>query len=48
VGNIPTEVLLEVLGGLGAQLPELRLDHALIQANAHIASEFGAAAIVRQ
>src|ERR1035437_842361 len=33
VGNIPTEVLVDVLGALGAELPVLELDAALLQAN---------------
>jgi hydroxymethylglutaryl-CoA lyase len=40
VGNIPTEVLIEVLAGLGACLPELQLSDALIQANAEIVRAF--------
>ena len=43
VGNIPTEVLLDVLGALGAELPQLELDEALIHANAVIARTFGTA-----
>ena len=47
VGNIPTEILLDTLAGLGAQLPALQLDDALIQANAEIVSRFSAAALTQ-
>jgi hydroxymethylglutaryl-CoA lyase len=40
VGNIPTEILLEVLRGLGAQVPPLELSDSLMYANAEIAREF--------
>ena len=43
VGNIPTEVLVDVLGALGAELPVLELDAALLQANQEIARASGAA-----
>lgn len=42
VGNISTETLLRVLGPLGAQLPMLELNAALLQANDEIARRFGA------
>jgi len=42
VGNIPTETLLSVLAALGAQLPMLDLNAALLQANEDIARSFGA------
>jgi hydroxymethylglutaryl-CoA lyase len=42
VGNIPTETLVRVLGTLGAQLPVLELNQALLQANEEIARRFGA------
>jgi hydroxymethylglutaryl-CoA lyase len=41
VGNLPTEVLVDVLGALGAELPELELSQALIQANEEIARKYG-------
>ena len=43
VGNIPTEVLIQTLTGLGAPLPPLRLDADILAANAEIAREFGTA-----
>lgn len=43
VGNIPTEVLLDVLGALGAQLPALELDDTLLQASEEIARQSSAA-----
>ena len=42
VGNIPTETLVRELGSLGAQLPMLELNQALLQANEEIARRFGA------
>ena len=42
VGNIPTETLFSVLAALGAQLPMLDLNAALLQANEDIARSFGA------
>jgi len=41
VGNLPTEVLLRVLGELGADLPDLRLLDGLIAASAEIARKYG-------
>lgn len=41
VGNIPTEILVEALTALGAQLPELRLSDALIHESGEIARDFG-------
>jgi hydroxymethylglutaryl-CoA lyase len=43
VGNIPTETLLEVLGELGAELPELLPLDGLLHLNAEIARKYGAA-----
>ncbi len=43
VGNIPTEVLVDVLGELGSELPEVELDETLIHASADIAHKFCAA-----
>jgi hydroxymethylglutaryl-CoA lyase len=40
VGNIPTERLIETLRALGASLPDLRVDDALIRANAEITQQF--------
>ena len=42
VGNLPTEVLLRVLGELGANLPDLRPLDGLIAASAEIARKYGA------
>jgi hydroxymethylglutaryl-CoA lyase len=42
VGNIPTEVLLETLGALGATLPELMPLDELITASKQIARKYGA------
>lgn len=44
VGNIPTELLLEVLEGLGAELPPMLPLHSLIRLNSEIARTYGAAA----
>ena len=41
VGNLPTEVLLRVLGELGADLPDLRPLDGLIAASAEIARKYG-------
>lgn len=41
VGNIPTELLLETLKSLGAELPELRPLDSLIKTSADIARRFG-------
>ncbi|GAC1416220.1 MAG: hydroxymethylglutaryl-CoA lyase [Acidobacteriaceae bacterium] len=41
VGNIPTELLIQTLTQLGAQLPPLDLRHDLLAANAQIAQQFG-------
>ena len=41
VGNVPTEVLLATLKGLGAELPELRPLDGLIAASAEIAKRYG-------
>jgi hydroxymethylglutaryl-CoA lyase len=43
VGNIPTETLLDVLGELGAELPELLPLDGLLHLNAEIARKYGAA-----
>ena len=40
VGNVPTEVLVKVLGELGARLPALELNDALLRANDEIAAKF--------
>jgi hydroxymethylglutaryl-CoA lyase len=42
VGNLPTEVLLETLGELGAELPSLRPLDGLIAATAEISQRYGA------
>ena len=42
VGNIPTETLLSVLADCGAQVPHLKPLDEVMQANAEIASRFGA------
>jgi hydroxymethylglutaryl-CoA lyase len=42
VGNIPTEVLIDVLQSMGAVVPKLGLLDGLILANAEIARRFGA------
>ena len=42
VGNMPTEILLETLAGLGAELPSLASLSDLITANADIAHTYGA------
>jgi len=47
VGNIPTEILLDTLAGLGARLPKLKLDDALIQANAEIVGKFSPDALTQ-
>jgi hydroxymethylglutaryl-CoA lyase len=47
VGNIPTEILLDTLAGLGAQLPKLKLDDALLQANAEIVGKFSPDALTQ-
>jgi hydroxymethylglutaryl-CoA lyase len=44
VGNIPTETLITVLQGLGAQLPELLPLDGLLSLSAEIARKFGAVA----
>ena len=44
VGNIPTELLLEVLEGLGAELPPMLPLHSLLRLNSEIARTYGAAA----
>lgn len=44
VGNIPTEVLIATLKGVGAQLPELRPLDELMQASAQINRNYGAGA----
>jgi hydroxymethylglutaryl-CoA lyase len=43
VGNIPTELLLAELKGMGAQAPALGPFEPLIRANAEIALTYGAA-----
>jgi hydroxymethylglutaryl-CoA lyase len=47
VGNIPTEILLDTLAGLGAELPKLKLDDTLIQANAEIVGKFSPDALTQ-
>ena len=42
VGNVPTEVLLRVLGELGEELPDMRPLDGLLGASAEIAKRFGA------
>lgn len=44
VGNIPTELLFEVLEGLGAELPPMLPLHSLLRLNSEIARTYGAAA----
>lgn len=44
VGNIPTELLFEVLEGLGAELPPMLPLHSLLHLNSEIARTYGAAA----
>ncbi len=41
VGNLPTEMLLETLRGLGAELPDLRPLDGLVGASAEISKRFG-------
>jgi hydroxymethylglutaryl-CoA lyase len=43
VGNIPTEVLLQTLGELGAELPDLRPLDGLQSASAEFVKRYGQA-----